>query len=285
MLRNKIPVSVIIVTKNEEKCIARCVEALRDFDEIIVVDSCSEDRTREIADELGVRVETFEWNGVYPKKRQWCLDYLDIQNDWVFFVDADEVVLENVVIEISALFEVKDKQYVGYFVRSRYVWNEKMLRFGLLNSKLVLFDKRYVGFPIINDLNCTGMGEIEGHYQPVLKASMGGMKIGVLQNKMQHFAFYDQEKWVDRHERYAQWEVCMHCCDAWPKEPVYLRQVMKIIFRRLPFRDVVAFMHCYILKLGFLDGRTGFHFALARAQYYRMVANALKTNIDLAKDV
>jgi glycosyltransferase involved in cell wall biosynthesis len=89
-----IPVSVIIVTKNEEKRLGACLEALSlgHFDDVWVVDSQSGDGTCAIAAQHGARVEDYVWNGKYPKKRGWCLEYLELAHDWVFFVDADEIV-------------------------------------------------------------------------------------------------------------------------------------------------------------------------------------------------
>ncbi|MGB0720330.1 MAG: glycosyltransferase family 2 protein [Bdellovibrionales bacterium] len=267
-----IPLSVIVVTKNEEARLARCLSALFRFDDVWVVDSDSDDKTRAIAQQYGVRIADFTWNGAYPKKRQWCLETLDLKYDRVFFVDADEVVTPDIAAEIAAL----DFKLAGYFIRSRYIWNGKMLRHGLLNSKLVLFDRRKVEFPVVDDLDIPGMGEIEGHYQPVLKPQFAHETLGVLQHFMLHDAGDDRGQWAARHARYAQWEAAMIARDAYPRDPVWARQVLKTIFRRLPFRWVVAFVHCYVLKLGFLDGAAGFDFAESRARYYRMVARSLK---------
>ena len=116
MRRSKIPLSAVVVTKNEEARIAQCLEALSDFDEVVVVDSESRDATCDVAREMGARVENFKWNGAYPKKRQWCLDHLELRYDWVFFVDADEIVTPEVVAEIVALFESGDPKKAGFFV-------------------------------------------------------------------------------------------------------------------------------------------------------------------------
>ena len=67
----KIPVSVVVMTKNEERNIAKCLKALVEFDEVFVVDSDSTDATCAMATALGARVSNFQWNGKYPKKKQW----------------------------------------------------------------------------------------------------------------------------------------------------------------------------------------------------------------------
>ena len=67
-----VPVSVIVMTKNEELNIRKCLASLAKFNEVFVVDSHSEDKTVEIATELGAKIVEFQWNGRYPKKKQWC---------------------------------------------------------------------------------------------------------------------------------------------------------------------------------------------------------------------
>jgi len=86
----KIPASVLIQTKNEEASIERCLAALSDFDEVIVVDSNSVDRTAELAAASGATVINFTWNGAYPQKKQWQLEHAPTRHPWILFLDADE---------------------------------------------------------------------------------------------------------------------------------------------------------------------------------------------------
>ena len=262
-----IPVSVIVVTKNEEKTIERCLAALAGFDEIIIVDSGSTDRTQELAIIDGAQVVEFSWNGQYPKKRQWCLDNLSLKYDWVFFVDADEVVTPELMAEIAAL----DFTAAGYFVKGRYVMEGRVLRHGLVNNKLALIDRCRMEFPVVDDLDLPGMGEIEGHYQPVLKAGFADARIGQLRAALLHYAYESRAAWQGRHARYAQWERGMNARAGWPEDPVAWRRILKRVFRTLPGRGEVAFMHCFIVKRGFLDGREGLRFAADRFAYYRMI--------------
>lgn len=262
-----IPVSVLISTKNEAGCLARCLASLSGFDDIIVIDSGSTDDTALIAQSFGVRVVPFMWNGQYPKKRQWCLDQLNLAHEWIFFVDADEVVPPALIAEIADILKVPEHD--GYFVDGLYVIGNQVLRHGLHNSKLALF-KRYVFvFPVVNDLGISGMGEMEGHYQPVPVADA---RIGRLKNPLLHYAYESGENWESRHARYAVWEAGMNKSGAWPIDPVPARQLLKSLFRRLPCRGAVAFAHSYLYKCGFLDGRAGFALARDRYRYYTLVA-------------
>lgn len=270
MENSVIPASVIVTTKNESRAIGACLEALAGFDEIVVVDSASTDDTVKISEKYGARVESFVWNGRYPKKRQWCLDVLMLRHDWVFFVDADEVVTPDLHTEIAVLFEAAPPCGAGYFVEGLYVWNGKILRRGLRNAKIALLNRRRMEFPVVDDLDIPGMGEMEGHYQPVPKES--GAEIGRLRAPLLHYACTDRAAWDARHEKYAIWEAKMNARRAWPKDPVPVREALKTLFRALPGRDVVSFLYGYVWKAGFWDGWAGFDFACARAGYYRAIA-------------
>lgn len=269
-----IKVSVLITTFNEADNLPRCLAALQNFDEVIVIDSASEDGTVDVAHSLGVHVENFNWNGKYPKKRQWCLDNLDIKHDFIFFVDGDEEVTPSLVDEIEQL----DFKAAGYFVKGRYIWNGQALEHGLKNNKLVLFNRHKIEFPVVNDLDIEGMGEIEGHYQPVLKTGYKAEPLKQLRYPLLHFAYEDQERWENRHKRYAMWEAEMIKRHAYPEDPNRMRRFLKTIFQKIPCRGWIAFCHSYIFKFGFWDGQAGFQFARSRARYYQMVVNALNAN-------
>ena len=270
---SEIPVSVVIVTKNEEKRIGACLDALQGFSDIWVVDSASGDETRDIAARRGAMVVDYVWNNRYPKKRGWCLDYLELKHDWVLFVDADELCSEDLIAEIAAFDLGADEKHAGFFVRSSYMWKGRLLRHGLKNNKLCLLHKKRAEFPVIDDLGLPGMGEIEGHYQPVLKAGCENLKFGQLKSEMRHDA---ENGWTMRHMRYAAWEAGMNKRGSWPQDPAWAREMLKRIFRRIPFRGFAAFLHSYMFKLGFLDGAAGYDFAKSRAQYYRMISDASK---------
>ena len=88
---NSIAVTVVIPTRNEARHLARCLEAVRRFSEVYVVDSQSTDSTVEIARAFGAEVVQFHYHGGWPKKRQWALDSLPFENDWILLLDADDV--------------------------------------------------------------------------------------------------------------------------------------------------------------------------------------------------
>jgi len=257
----KIPVSVVITTLNEEKNLPRCLAALGQFDEVIVVDSLSQDNSRAIAESFGATFVPFVWNGQYPKKRQWCLDTLPLKHTFVFFVDADEEVTPELAEEIAGL----DWTDAGYFIDGLYVVNGKVLKRGLRNRKLCLLDRRQIAFPVVNDLDVPGMGEIEGHYQPALK---GAGALGRLRSPLLHHACDDWDRWQVRHDGYRAWERGMTQKGAYPAEPTASRQMLKRIFRALPFKGWALFVYYYIVRLGFLDGRENFDLSWRKMKYY-----------------
>lgn len=262
-MQGDISVSVLVTTKNEERNLARCLQSLERFKEIIVVDSDSHDGTVKIAESFGVPVVNFTWNGRYPKKRQWCLDTLDLKYDRVFFIDADEEATPALCDEIAAL----DWRCAGYFVKGLYVRDGELLRFGMHNKKLCLFDRREIEFPVVDDLDIPGMGEIEGHYQPVLKKGLR-KKTGSLRNHVLHHALEDMERYRARHDGYALWRGVMSARNSFPKDPVAARQFLKKLFWHMPCKKLFLFVHYYFIHLGFLEGKKNVDVYREKMKYY-----------------
>lgn len=268
-----IPATAIVVTRNEGENIAHCLLPLMGlFNRVLVLDSNSTDDTVATAHAMGADVLNFNWGGTYPKKRQWCLDNIRGLDDWVFFIDADEVATPQLLREIRLLF-ARGTKADGYFIRGRYVWMNKKLHFGLSNNKLCLFRRDKFKFPVVDDLDIAGMGEIEGHYQPVPIAD--DATIGQLQNAVIHHNRKGRGDWLRRHERYARWEAGMIQREAFPSDPIWWREDLKRLTRGSFLRPYLVFLYSYVLKLGVLDGVAGLDFALHRARYARDVLRKL----------
>lgn len=265
------PVSVVILTKNEARRIADTLATLKGFNDVWVVDSQSDDQTVDLARAAGASVESFVWNGQYPKKKQWALDHLPLKYDWVLLLDADERLTPALCDEIAALFaDGRAPNMDGYFIRGFYRIGDQILRHGQQNHKLMLMNRQKLTFPVLDDLAFDGGWEVEGHYQPV--AREGVAKVGCLDAALIHDAFDDVDALKKRHINYAKWEALMNLHQAWPLDVVPKRQRLKQIFRALPCRAVVMFLYCYVVKGGVLDGRLGLAFALQRAVYYKDIA-------------
>src|SRR5437588_1420356 len=123
-----IPVTVIIPTRNEARHLARCLEAIRRFSEVYVVDSQSTDSTVEVARAFGAKVVQFHYHGGWPKKRQWALNSLPFENEWALLLDADEILTSDLADEIEAA--TRDVNLAGYWVFLRLNFLGRELRFG-----------------------------------------------------------------------------------------------------------------------------------------------------------
>src|SRR5215211_5524487 len=86
-----VPVSIIVPIRNEAGNLPRCLASIKWADEVFVVDSQSTDGSIEIAQTEGARVVQFHFNGTWPKKKNWALENLPFRHEWIFILDADEV--------------------------------------------------------------------------------------------------------------------------------------------------------------------------------------------------
>nr|WP_211109500.1 glycosyltransferase family 2 protein [Azospirillum tabaci] len=253
------------MTRNEAVNLPHCLPALDRFAERFVVDSGSTDGTLAIAEAARARVVPFEWDGRYPKKKQWCLDHLPFHQDWVLFLDADERLSGALVEEIAAVMATGPR-HAGYFIDGRPVFLGRRLRFGAGNRKLALFDRRKAHFPLVPDLDVATMWEVEGHYQPVIAGT-----VGRLRHSLDHADDKPVAAWFERHARYADWEAALRSDERMTEliaRDSGSRRWLKMWFNRLPARPLLVFLYGYVLRLGFLDGGPGFQHALARAFYY-----------------
>ena len=127
------PLSVAIITRNEEENIGRCLASVAFADEVVVVDTHSSDRTVEIAKNMGARVVDHEWLGFGPQK-QMAVDLCS--HDWVLVLDADEEVPPETSDEImAAIASPRADAYV--FRRINFIGG-RQIRFGSWRSDTVL---------------------------------------------------------------------------------------------------------------------------------------------------
>ena len=266
-----LPISVIIMTRNNDDTLERCLSSLSNFDDIHIVDSHSSDDTLDIAKRYNTQITAFDWNGQYPKKKQWCLENLTLTYDWVLYLDADEALTPSFTRHLKHL--VPSAITEGYFIKAKHVIGNKTLHFGLLNSKLALFRKSTFYYPVIDDLSAPGSFEVEGHYQPIPKKDVS---IGIIHEPILHFNTDNIEHYKAQHETYSAWEAHMIKNNLYPDDPNMLRQWLKIFIRKNPLRPFLIFIYSYIFKLGFLDSKEGVLYAKLKADYASNVLALLK---------
>lgn len=258
-----LPISAVVFTKNEEGNIKDCINTLSSFSEILVVDSQSTDNTKKLALSMNVSFVDFEWNGFYPKKRQWTLENIVFQNEWILFIDADERVTLKLENELREFILNNSSRFSAGSIPIDYYFAGRRLRFGQRPKKTALLKVGYASFPIIDDLGAPGMGELEGHYQPAING-----RIKNFTNRIQHNDNDPISTWMTRHVNYAKWEAHLLQNKKSKMKVDSAKGFLPLIFHNLPFRPLLFFFYSYFLRLGFLDGRVGFDYAFAKSWYY-----------------
>jgi glycosyltransferase involved in cell wall biosynthesis len=198
-----IPVSVIVPTRNEARHLARCLEAAKRCAEIYVVDSQSTDSTRDIARELGAKMVQFHYQGGWPKKRQWALDSLPLENDWVLLLDADEVLTPALASEIEQA--IRDSRFSGYQIFLRLNFLGKPLRFGDNGFwKLSLFRRGKGHFECRLRHQDNSMSDIEVHEHVIVDGATGRLR-----NSLLHENVESLDRYISKHNEYSNWEARM----------------------------------------------------------------------------
>jgi glycosyltransferase involved in cell wall biosynthesis len=264
----KIPVSVLVPIRNEAANLPRCLAAVAWADEILVVDSHSTDGSIEIAQAHGAKVVQFEFNGTWPKKKNWALENLAFRNDWVFILDADEVLPAAAEEEFGRAI-ARAGEVAGYWINRRFMFMGRWLRHAYYpNWNLRLFRHALGRYEKLTDSN-TNSGDNEVHEHVIVQGPTGR-----LQCEMDHYAFPSVEVFVEKHNRYSNWEARVSADRRLPGSasqirsgPVERRRKLKLLSQRLPFRPFLRFLYIYIWQRGFLDGREGYYFARLHAMY------------------
>jgi len=265
----KVPLSVIIPVKNEARNIVRCLESVAWADQIFVVDSASTDGTQELAAGLGTEVVQFSFNGKWPKKKNWALETLPFRHEWVFILDADEVLPPESESEFRSIVGARDNLVAGYWINRRFMFMGEWLRHAYYpNWNLRLFKHRLGRFEKLVDGD-TQSGDNEVHEHVVV----GGVT-GHLVSEMDHYAFPSIDVFVEKHNRYSNWEALLArqsslqgSARALQSTQVGLRRRLKAWSYRMPFRPLLRFCYVYFWQRGFLDGRRGYYFACLHAFY------------------
>ncbi len=122
----KTPLSVLIPVKNEINNIEECIRSVEFAQEIVVVDSHSTDGTQEAATKLGADVIKFDWNGNFPKKKNWALENVEWKQDWVLILDADERITPELAREITDA--INTQEYGGFYINRCFMFMGAWLR-------------------------------------------------------------------------------------------------------------------------------------------------------------
>lgn len=261
------PISVLIPARNEAANLAACLASVAWCDDVVVVDSGSTDGTADIARAAGARVIDFNWNGAFPKKKNWALANVPWKNEWVFIIDADERATPALQAALRAA--LGQTQHQGFYVNRRFWFLDGWLNHcGYYPSWNLRFFRHALGrYEQPGGGAGGGSGDNEVHEHVELRGSAD-----YLAGEMEHYAFPDIATWVEKHNRYSNWEARLQVeaarADAAGLDPGLARKRrLRRLAWSLPGRPLLRFLYHYIWRAGFLDGRRGFVFCRLMAWY------------------
>jgi glycosyltransferase involved in cell wall biosynthesis len=277
---DKLPVSVIVPAKNEERNIASCLESVAWADEIWLVDSHSTDRTCEIAQLHGAHLAQFDYAGGFPKKKNWALANLTLKHEWILLLDADERVMPELEAEIRARLG-KEEDVNGYYVNRRLIFLGRWIKHcGWYPSwNLRLFKHRLGRYEKLEAEDVENAGDVEVHEHVVLEGRAEYLKHDLL-----HEDFKSIFHFIERHNRYSSWDARVYAnfsSDVAASSsigaslfgsPLERKRFIKRLWARLPFRPLLRFVWMYFIKLGFLDGRSGLIFCTLMTMHEAVIS-------------
>ncbi len=268
MTDKSVPVSVIVPIRNEAANLPRCLGSVKWADEIFVVDSQSDDGSIEIATQMGARVVQFEFQGNWPKKKNWALQNLPFRNEWILILDADEVLPPEAGEEIARAI-AQTGEIAGYWINRRFFFLGRWLRHSYYpNWNLRLFRHSLGRYERLTEAE-TKSGDNEVHEHVIVQGATARLRC-----QMDHYAFPSVDVFIEKHNRYSNWEARVAVDGFLPQSAgglsdgrVERRRRLKLLSQRLPFRPLLRFLYIFVWQKGFLDGRDGYYFARLHATY------------------
>jgi glycosyltransferase involved in cell wall biosynthesis len=234
---NQIPLTVVVITKNEEANITRCLTSVLGWvDEVVVYDSGSVDQTVQVASKLGAHIVSGEWVGFGPTKKKATLL---AKNDWILSLDADEEVSLDLKNEIQQKFSSLDSESAYALPRKSFFLRKWILHGGWYPDRQVrLFNQKYSMWN-----------------QDLIHEKVQAKSVENLKNCLNHYVFKNLSHQVTTNDRYSTLQAQKMFDDG-----------KKMNWFHFMTKPTVKFIECYFLKLGFLDGYAGY--VIARSAAY-----------------
>ena len=271
------PLTVLVVTRNEEANVERCLASVHGFaDQIFVVDSESADRTCELARRYAdeVRELPYDHSRIIPWIFQWGLDHLPIRNDWVLILEADQAVPPALRAEIAALLTRAEIAEDGFYIRRRQIFRGTWIRHGGYGGKhlLKLFRRsRSQLDPVEQDTRVYVRGRVGRLASPLEEWNRKEDAIQFyLQKHLRYAEAFAREELARRREGIP-WKLTPRLFGTPDERTLWL----KSRYYRLPLylRPALYFGWRYFVLLGFLDGKNGFVFHFLQAFWFRLVVD------------
>jgi glycosyltransferase involved in cell wall biosynthesis len=231
----KLPISLVVITLNEERHILRCLLSVPWASEVIIVDSGSHDRTVEIAQNAGAKVIQKEWMG-FGKQKKFAV--LQASYDWVICLDADEALSPELSAEIESRFSSLDSK-IGYRIPRLSYFLRRWIHHGgwYPDYQLRLFNRKFSNW---ND------SEI---HEKVISDHQDKLKFPI-----HHFVFSGIKENTETNIKYSHLQAANQ-----------FKNGARFSYLKLLIKPFTKFIECYFLKFGFLDGLAGFVIAIGAA--------------------
>jgi glycosyltransferase involved in cell wall biosynthesis len=266
------PVTVVILTFNEERNLPSCLASVAEWAaDVVVVDSGSTDQTLAIAAAHGARVVTHAFD---THAHQWAWTFAEVRltTDWVLALDADQAVTPELRQAISAAVGEAGSTIAGYFINRRQVFRGRWIRHGGYYPKYLLKLWRRSAVRI-------DVGDLVDHHFGVA-GTTARLTGDLIEDNRNEAAIFD---WIAKHNRYARLqatEELARLADGrargdWRGNPDERTLRRKALWARMPgyVRPLGYFLYRYVLRLGFLDGKQGFVFHFLQAWWYRLLVD------------
>ncbi|MDA7617983.1 glycosyltransferase family 2 protein [Verrucomicrobia bacterium] len=268
--KNKLPVTVLIATKNEEGNLPACLDSVTWAAQVLVIDSGSDDQTEQIARECEAEFHEFHYDGKWPKKRNWALKSGLVNQPWVLILDADERVSS--ILRDSIQKAITQNTHDGFYLRWKFVFLGKWMKHAWNHGWMLRLFRHGKG--IYENLKMTHEGgwDTEVHENVIVQGSCDK-----LSPVLDHESSHDLHRWILKQNEFSTWNAQRRLKQSknsqlsfdhlFSSDPGRRRKAMKGIFLKLPAKPFLLFVWLYFFKRGFLDGRAGLYFCCLRASH------------------
>ena len=270
--------TVVIPTKNEAQNLPACLENVRGFTNVVVVDSGSTDATVKVAADRGRDVVGFIWDGLFPKKRNWLLRNYSFKTPWVMFLDADERMTETFKEELVTFLTSRESERYDV-IRCFYDnwFMGRMLRHGDVMQKTAILRVGAAEYERIEEDHWSDLDmEIHEHIIPRREGAEHAIAA-----RLEHHDKRSLESYFRKHEEYAKWESNRYRMLI-AKYGTIVNVPNLTARQRQKYENITKwwlapayFIVSYILKRGFLDGRAGYVFARSKMRYFWKIRQLL----------
>ncbi|MBC7834677.1 MAG: glycosyltransferase family 2 protein [Phycisphaerales bacterium] len=273
-------IDIMIPTFNESSHIEETVRNALTVGPVYVLDSLSTDGTQEIARRAGATVVEHPFEN-YSRQKNWGLDNLPFEGEWVFILDADERITPGLREEVLSV-AVRGPETVGFFVNRVVIFMGREIRHGGL-------------YPSWN-LRFFRRGRCRYEDRAVHEHMMAEGPTDYLRDEMLHIRRESISEYIKKHIRYAdleseEWVKRKLGQDAGAKARHLFRDLLRYrqwlrreVWPVTPMRPVLRFVYMYLARLGFLDGRAGVHLGLLMASYEYMISLLYKDKLGAIRE-